>query len=108
MEISSVSCNPSFDTKHFEKNVATIKEEIGEVVKTDKKDLENKIVKANKMINSDKTHLKFEIHEKTHDVMIKIIQSDTGEVIRELPPEKLVDMIAKICEMAGLFIDKKI
>ncbi|MEF9951642.1 MAG: flagellar protein FlaG [Clostridium sp.] len=108
MDISSINCSTSFDHKYAEKNVAKIKEEIGEVVKTDKKDLENKINKANKMIDSDKTHLKFKIHEKTHDVMIKIIQSDTGEVIRELPPEKLIDMIAKICEMAGLFIDEKI
>lgn len=108
MDISSISCNTSFDQKYFDKNVANIKEQIGEVVKTDKKDLENKVTKANKMIASEKTHLKFEVHEKTHAIMIKIIQSDTGEVIRELPPEKLVDMIAKICEMAGLFIDKKI
>lgn len=49
----------------------------------------------------------FGIHEATNRVTIKIIDKDTKEVIKELPPEKTLDMIAKVWEMAGILIDEK-
>jgi flagellar protein FlaG len=49
----------------------------------------------------------FGIHEATNRVTIKIVDKDTKEVIKELPPEKTLDMIAKIWEMAGLLVDEK-
>lgn len=49
----------------------------------------------------------FGIHEKTNRVTIKIVDRSTKEVIKELPPEKTLDMIAKVWEMAGLLVDEK-
>lgn len=50
----------------------------------------------------------FGIHEATNRVMIKIVDKDTKKVIKELPPEKTLDMIAKVWELAGLMVDEKI
>ena len=49
----------------------------------------------------------FGIHEETNRVTIKIVDKDTKEVIKELPPEKTLDMIAKAWELAGLLVDEK-
>lgn len=49
----------------------------------------------------------FGIHDKTNRVTIKIVDKETKEVIKELPPEKTLDMIAKIWEMAGILVDEK-
>ena len=49
----------------------------------------------------------FGIHEETNRVTIKIVDKDTKEVIREIPPEKTLDMIAKVWEMAGILVDEK-
>lgn len=49
----------------------------------------------------------FGIHEKTHRVTVKIVDKTTKEVIKELPPEKTLDMIAKMWEYAGLIVDEK-
>ena len=49
----------------------------------------------------------FGIHEATNRVTIKIVDKDTKEVIKELPPEKTLDMIAKVWEMAGILVDEK-
>ena len=49
----------------------------------------------------------FGIHEATNRVTIKIIDKDTKKVIKELPPEKTLDMIAKVWEMAGILVDEK-
>lgn len=57
-----------------------------------------------KAVNSEAI---FGIHEATNRVTIKIVDKDTKKVIKELPPEKTLDMIAKVWEMAGLMVDEK-
>ena len=57
-----------------------------------------------KMENSEAV---FGIHEGTNRVTIKIVDKDTKKVIKELPPEKTLDMIAKVWEMAGILVDEK-
>ena len=57
-----------------------------------------------KMANSEAV---FGIHEKTNRVTIKIVDKDTKKVIKELPPEKTLDMITKVWEMAGILVDEK-
>ena len=49
----------------------------------------------------------FGIHDATNRVMIKIVDKDTKEVLKEYPPEKTLDMIAKVWEVAGLLVDEK-
>ena len=49
----------------------------------------------------------FGIHDKTNRVTIKIIDKESKKVIKELPPEKTLDMIAKVWEMAGILVDEK-
>ncbi len=65
------------------------------------------IENANKKLRGINTECQFAIHAKTKQIMVKIMNTETKEVIRELPPEKSLDMIAKMWEMAGLFVDKK-
>lgn len=49
----------------------------------------------------------FGIHEATNRVTIKIVDKDTKEVVKELPPEKTLDMIARVWDMAGILVDEK-
>ena len=49
----------------------------------------------------------FGIHDATNRVTIKIVDKTTKEVIKELPAEKTLDMIAKAWELAGIVVDEK-
>ena len=49
----------------------------------------------------------FGVHEETNRITIKIVDKESKEVIKEFPPEKTLDMIAKVWEMAGLMVDEK-
>jgi len=40
--------------------------------------------------------------------MVQIVDLKTQEVIKELPPEEMLDLEAKIHEMVGLLIDEKV
>ncbi|WP_322906510.1 flagellar protein FlaG [Paenibacillus campi] len=52
--------------------------------------------------------LEISMHKETHSIMIKVKNKDTGEIIREAPPEKVLDAIAKLMEVTGMIVDKKI
>ena len=70
---------------------------------------DEQIHKAIKEINKNAngTEAVFGIHEKTNRVTIKIVDKKTKDVIREVPAEKTLDMIAKAWELAGLLVDEK-
>jgi len=40
--------------------------------------------------------------------MVKVVDDETKEVIKEIPPEKLLDLVATIWQIVGLFVDKYI
>jgi len=73
-----------------------------------KKTVAEAVDKANQAIQLVYTQLEFSIHEKTGEVMVKVRNSDSGEVIREIPPEKFLDMVACIWETLGIIIDEKV
>lgn len=49
----------------------------------------------------------FGVHDRTNRITIKIVDKETREVLKEYPPEKTLDMIAKVWEMAGIMVDEK-
>ena len=63
------------------------------------------VEKLNK--NLSNSEAVFGIHEDTNRVTIKIVDRNTKEVIREFPPEKTLDMIAKVWELAGILVDER-
>ena len=72
---------------------------------TDGEALRKQISDLNRRLNT--TECQYGIHEETQRVTLKIVDKETKEVIKELPPEKTLEMIAKVWEMAGLLIDEK-
>ncbi len=64
------------------------------------------VEKLNK--NLSNSEAVFGIHEDTNRVTIKIVDKSTKEVLKELPPEKTLDMIAKVWELAGILIDERL
>jgi flagellar protein FlaG len=62
---------------------------------------------ANKKLSGSQAEFEFSVHEATKQIMIKVKNKDTGEIIREIPPEKTLDIVAKMWELAGIIIDEK-
>jgi flagellar protein FlaG len=65
------------------------------------------IEKANKAISGGNRRFEFSIHSKTKEIVVKVIDSDTNELIREIPNEKILDMVAKMWDMAGINVDER-
>jgi flagellar protein FlaG len=111
--ISADSATPKIDAMTSEVAKASESDTRGE--KNEQQDRENtkaendaiKKVVENINKNSTNSEAVFGIHEGTNRVTIKIVDKDTKKVIKELPPEKTLDMIARVWEMAGILVDEK-
>lgn len=90
-QVNNISVEPNEDTQ----------EKISDVF------LERAIDKVNHTFEIQNRSLRFKVHERTNEIMVKIIDTETKEVIREIPPEKLLDMFANMLEMAGLLVDER-
>lgn len=61
----------------------------------------------NKLKMNHKTGCEFSYHEETGRVSIKVVDQDTKEVIREIPPEESLEMLQKLWELAGVLVDER-
>jgi len=50
----------------------------------------------------------FKLHEKAHEYFVQIINIETNEVINEVPPEKVLNLVAQIKELVGLILNKRV
>lgn len=62
----------------------------------------------NEIVDKVKEGLSFQIHEDTEKMMVKVVDLNTDEVIKELPPEEMLDLQARIHEMVGILIDETV
>lgn len=69
--------------------------------------LKEAVDQANQSLKLYDRKIERTIHEVTKTVMYTLKDTRTNEVIAEFPPKKIQDMIAKMWELAGLFVDKK-
>ncbi|NLJ56754.1 MAG: flagellar protein FlaG [Firmicutes bacterium] len=83
-----------------EQNILAWKEEYGE-------NLKEALEKVNTTVEAFHTGLRFRIHEETERVMVQIVNLVDDEVIKEIPPEKLLNVVAQIQNIIGLFIDTR-
>lgn len=69
--------------------------------------LARSIQQANKNLAQYNRVVERSVHEVTKTVMYTVRDSVTNEVIAEFPPKRIQDMIAKMWEFAGIFVDEK-
>ena len=65
------------------------------------------IERANRAISGANRRFEYSFHDKTNEVIVKVIDSETNEVIREIPPKKILDLVASLMEMAGIIVDER-
>ena len=51
------------------------------------------------------TNLEFSVDEKTKKIIVKVMDADTQKVIRQIPPEEMMRISARVQELLGVLID---
>ena len=71
-----------------------------------KEDVDNALYKINNFLKDDKTHAEYTYNEEMKTMMVKVIDENTKEVLLEIPPKKILEMVASMLRQVGL-LDKK-
>lgn len=103
MQVSNVDNNSvSIDITNGEYHIP-----VGDKSKISEKDIEKAVNDFNKLLENKATHVEYEVYGKSKDLTVRIVNNHTKEVIKEIPSKKFIDMIDKLCELAGVFVDQK-
>lgn len=112
MELRDVSITPIAPTKliqtnNTEMNKTIKKHEVEEKVLS-KDTINHHITTLNTFLEPVKTSLKFQLHDKLDEYYVQIIDTQTDEVIKEIPSKKFLDRYAATAELLGFMVDQKI
>lgn len=73
--------------------------------------LERAVELVNETFKVSNHNLKFELHEASGRYQVKVLDSDTGDVVREIPAERVLEFSAQIKQMLndaiGILFDER-
>ncbi|MFZ5814020.1 MAG: flagellar protein FlaG [Bacillota bacterium] len=72
------------------------------------RDVEKVIGKMNDLAHIFSKALKFEVADDGHRIIVKVVDTRSGEIIREIPPEKLVEAFESMEDYLGVLFDRKV
>ena len=92
------------NAKEFARETALSQDEIDQHME----DVEHELEKLNETMRTFDRGLNFELHDDTGRHIVQVMDLVNDEIVREIPPEEVLDISAKINEMIGLVIDVRI
>lgn len=101
-------------TNYFESQSRQAKHQAPQIKKAkesndiNKDDVQLAVNNVNEFLEPVVTDLKFVYHEDLNDYYVTIIDPSTNEVIREIPPKKMLDIYVAMAEYMGLLVDERV
>ena len=68
-------------------------------------DVKDAVEKLSELAKAQQKYVNFSVDEETHSTVIRIFQSETGELIKQFPAEEILAMIANIRKNVGWLVD---
>ncbi len=79
-----------------------------ELDKLDKDQIENIFKDLKEKFDYMNKYLKIEIDKDLHEPVVKIIDKRTNEVVRQIPPEYILELAKKVDKLVGLLFSKEV
>lgn len=73
-----------------------------------KEKLEQAVDSINEFLEVSHTSSKFVLHDGLDKYYVRLVDAKTEEVIKEIPPERLLDAFYEMQKLAGMIVDEKI
>ncbi len=98
--IARTSINRESDTTEPRKTLQKGKRSADEI----RKDLD--VINAQLKIRN--RSIQFSIDESSHDIVVRVVDKESGELIRQVPPESLLRLREQMAEISGLIVEEKV
>ena len=90
-----------------EKYETSTKNELLQESEISKEKLNQVLNQANQYTLGEDAQFEFKVHEGTGRTIVRLVNIDSGEVIKEIPPQKMLDIVASIWDAMGINVDIK-
>ncbi|NOG29164.1 flagellar protein FlaG [Lysinibacillus fusiformis] len=81
---------------------------VAEEQEISKEKLQQAVDVVNEFLEINHSSSKFVYHEGLDRYYVTIVNRDTEEVVKEIPPKKLLDAFYEMQKMVGMIVDEKI
>ena len=103
--IGKQGSNPTEDTSSV---VHTQQSQILDNIHETKAKIQEAVAKMNEMLEINNNSSKFIYHEDLERYYVTVVDSQTEEVVKEIPPKKLLDAFYEMQKLFGMIVDEKI
>jgi flagellar protein FlaG len=79
-----------------------------EVTEENTAKIKNAVNTMNNMLVQNHSKSKFLYHEGLDKYYVTVVDKDTDEIVKEIPPRKLLDAFYEMQKMLGMIVDEKI
>lgn len=83
-------------------DIPTAREEIP------REEVEKAVEKLNRLMGIIDKRLEFRVDEKSHRVVVKIMDQQSGEVLDEIPSKRALEFLNSFSDMVGVMFDKQV
>lgn len=73
--------------------------------KISKEDVERIVEVLKDLTETLQTKLNFSVNEGTNDIVVKVIDKETDKVLRQIPPEELLELQEKMQDLTSILLD---
>ena len=70
--------------------------------------LKQAVDSLNEFLENNHNSSKFVYHEGLDRYFVQVVNKDTDEIVKEIPPKKLLDAFYEMQKMVGMIVDEKI
>jgi len=70
-------------------------------------EMEEAVMKLNETANAMQLSLRFLMHRDSERWMVQVVDMKQDEIIREIPPEKVLNVVAQIQNLIGILLDSR-
>jgi len=84
------------------------REDTGNQTKLTREDVEDMVEALEDFANTVQTRLNFTIDDGTKDVVVKIMDKETNEVIKQFPAEEMLELREKMQDLSGLLFSTNV
>ncbi len=75
-------------------------------IKLTKENINDLVDVLNSAARSVNERVSFKFHEKANRVIMKVVDTKTDEVVREIPPKEMIKLLEHMHELIGMFVDE--
>lgn len=108
MTSSEVTAKPAVTTKEVSQPIVNKQNNVIDEQEITKEKLQQAVETVNEFLQINHSSSKFVLHEGLERYFVQVVDAKTEEVVKEIPPRKLLDAFYEMQKLLGMIVDEKI